>query len=314
MTASLPTIAVVGATATGKTAVGEALAHALGGEVVCADSRQVYAELEIGTGKPTPSERAAIPHHLFEALHLGETPSAGWYASLALPVLAAIRERGRIPILVGGAGLYLQALREGLIAEPPKDPALRERLREAAGRDGTEALHRRLAEIDPETAARLHPNDGQRIVRALEVFEASGHPLSWWHARPPEGGDDQPWHVFELTVEANPLNRRIRERSEAMFAGGLIEETRALLERGRGDDLRALHAIGYDEALGVLADELSMTKAIKETSLRTRQLAKRQRTWFRHQIEAVRIDASDGDVDGLCAYIRGAIDTRGVTL
>lgn len=314
MNPRIPTIAVVGATASGKTAVGEALARALGGEVVCADSRQVFAELEIGTGKPTPAERAAIPHHLFDALRLGEPASAGWYAAASAQVLAAIRSRGRVPILVGGSGLYLQAAREGLTAEPPKDPELRERLRERAAADGSESLHRRLAEVDPESAARLHPNDSQRIIRALEVFEASGHPLSWWHARGREGGDDEPWRVFELVVEANLLNRRIRERSEAMFAGGLVEETQALLDAGHGTALRALHAIGYDEALGVLADELSMTKAIKETSLRTRQLAKRQRTWFRHQTDAVRLDASDGDSDALCAYIRGAIDTAGSTL
>ena len=313
MSRVLPTIAVVGATATGKTAVGESLADAIGGEIVCADSRQVFAELEIGTGKPTPAERALRPHHLFDALRLGEKASAGWYATAAAPVCAGIRARGRVPILVGGSGLYLNAAREGLTAEPPHDPEVRERLRAAVAEEGATALHRRLAQVDPVSAARLHPNDAQRIIRALEVHETSGQPLSWWHARGRVGASDEPWLVVEVVVEPFVLNRRIRERAEAMFAGGLIEETRALLEAGRGDDLRALSAIGYDEAIGVIEDRLSMTRACKDTSLRTRQLAKRQRTWFRHQVDALRLDG-EADVGTLCASIRTAIDTSGATL
>jgi tRNA dimethylallyltransferase len=311
--ATLPTLAVVGATATGKTAASEALADALGGEIVCADSRQVFAELEIGTGKPTPAERAARPHHLFDALRLGEAASAGWYAGVCAETCAAIRARGRVPILVGGSGLYLQAAREGLAELPPHDPAVRARLQSEGAAAGASALHARLAEVDPESAARLHPNDGQRIVRALEVYTASGHPLSWWHARGRTGGDGEPWMVFELLVEPNRLNRRIRERSEAMFAGGLVEETRALLADGRGDDLRSLRAIGYDEAIEVIEDRLSVTRASKVTSLRTRQLAKRQRTWFRHQVDALRLDG-DADPATLCASIRAAIDRRGSSL
>jgi tRNA dimethylallyltransferase len=274
----------------------------------------VFSELEIGTGKPDRSERAAVPHHLFDALRLGESASAGWYAAALAPVLTGIRGREKVPILVGGSGLYLNAAREGLTAEPPRDEELRARLREQLAADGAAALHRRLAEVDAASAERLHPNDGQRIVRALEVYEASGRPLSWWHAQGRQGGDGHPWRVFELEVEPFVLNRRIRERSEWMFANGLVEETRALLEAGRGDALRALHAIGYDEALDVIEDRSSITRATKDTSLRTRQLAKRQRTWFRHQVDAVRIDATDGDVSGLCAYIRAAIDTGGGTL
>jgi len=309
----IPTIAVVGATATGKSAVGEMLADAMGGEIVCADSRQVFAELEIGTGKPTPAERALRPHHLFDALRLGDKASAGWYAAASAPVRAGIRARGRVPILVGGSGLYLHAARDGLTAEPPHDPELRERLRVAVAEDGAAALHQRLAEVDPVSAARLHPNDAQRIMRALEVYEASGQPLSWWHARGRVGASDEPWLVVELVVEPLVLNRRIRERAEAMFAGGLIEETRALLEAGRGDDLRPLSAIGYDEAIGVIEDRLSVTRACKDTCLRTRQLAKRQRTWFRHQVDALRLNG-DADLRTLCARIRTAIDTSGATL
>jgi tRNA dimethylallyltransferase len=293
-------VVLAGATATGKTALGEAIAAALGGEVVCADSRQVYAGLEIGTGKPTRAERAARPHHLFDALALGERASAGWYVGACAGAREAIHARGRTPVLVGGSGLYLRAARLGLAEEPPHDPALRARLREACAVAGPEALHARLAMVDPPTAARLHPRDGQRVTRALEVYEASGRPLSWWHARSaPAASTGERWIVFELVVEPHRLNRRIRERSEAMFASGLVEETRALIESGAGTALRELQAIGYDEAIAVIEDQLSVPRAITHTSLRTRQLAKRQRTWFRHQVEAVRLEAGAATTDEL---------------
>jgi tRNA dimethylallyltransferase len=285
-------VVLAGATASGKTALGEALADAIGGEVVCADSRQVFAGLDVGTGKPTAEERSARPHHLFDALPLGGRASAGWYAAACAPVRADIHARGRVPVLVGGSGLYLRAARTGLAEAPPQDPAVRARLRESLAADGAAALHERLAVVDPATAARLHPNDSQRVTRALEVFESSGRPLSWWHARGAPAGADEQWEVFELVVEPNVLNRRIRHRTEAMFAGGLVEETRGLLASGHGVALRALAAIGYDEAIGVIEDRLSVPRAQKITSLRTRQLAKRQRTWFRHQEDAVRLDAT----------------------
>ncbi len=183
-------LAIVGATAAGKTALGEALAEKLGGEVVCADSRQVYRELETGTGKPEPGERAARPHHLFESQSLASpagdarAPSAGWYATAARAICDAVHARGRLPVLVGGSGLYLAALQRGLSAAPAVPPEVRERVREALEAEGPEALHRRLARVDAATATRLRPRDRQRVTRALEVFEASGRPLSWWHAHP----------------------------------------------------------------------------------------------------------------------------------
>jgi tRNA dimethylallyltransferase len=223
-------------------------------------------------------------------------------------VRAEIHARGRVPVLVGGSGLYLRAARTGLADEPPHDPKRRERLRAELAADGAAALHARLAEVDPESAARLHPNDAQRVTRALEVFETSGRPLSWWHAQSaPAAGDGEQWIMFELVVEPNVLNRRIRVRTEAMFAGGLVEETRALLAGGEGDALRALQAIGYDEAVAVIEDRLSVPRAQKITSLRTRQLAKRQRTWFRHQEDAVRLDATICDTDELLDAVLGTL-------
>lgn len=300
-------LAIVGATATGKTAISEAVARHVGGEIVCADARQVYAELEIGTGKPTMAERAALPHHLFDARRLGDDTSAGWWARTASATCEAIWSSGATPVLVGGSGLYVDALRRGLFTEPPKDESVRERLRVELATEGPERLHAQLAEVDAKTAARLAPRDGQRIVRALEVWHASGEPLSAWHQRPRTGALVADWRIVEVTCEAGELDRRIAPRTRAMFDGGLIEETRALMSGGRTTALGALRAIGYDEAMGEIAGECDRAEAERRTNLRTRQLAKRQRTWFRHQLgdEILRCDGRD--VDGAVDVTRNAL-------
>lgn len=294
-------LALVGATATGKTAVAAAAAARLGGEIVCADSRQVYRELDLGTGKPDAAQRAAVPHHLFEALELDERASAGWYARVAAAAVAGVLERGKWPVLVGGSGLYVRALMHGLAEEPPHDASRRARLAEEARTLGAPELHRRLAAVDPETAGRLDPNDAQRVTRALEVWESSGRPLSWWHGHAPQAPLAADWRVLELTLAPADAAARIAARTRAMFDGGLIEETRALLASGRGDDLTRLRAIGYDEAADQLAGRATRAEAEERTNLRTRQLGKRQRTWFRHQIEALRVDAASATTDALAA-------------
>jgi tRNA dimethylallyltransferase len=294
-------VAVVGATATGKSALAESLAAILDAEIVCCDSRQVFAELEIGTGKPSPGERAERPHHLFEALSLGAHASAGWFARAAGEACLAIRARGRLPLLVGGSGLYLRALREGLSPIPPHDPAVRERLRAELASRGTEALHARLSAVDPATAGRVAARDRQRIVRALEVAESTGHPLSWWHARTPKRAAGDIWRVLEVVVEPAFLRERIAARTSAMFAHGLIEEVGGLIERGLAERLRALRAIGYDEALELLAGRLGRHEAEARVNVRTARLAKRQRTWFRHQVEATRLVVAGRDPEALAA-------------
>lgn len=285
-------VALVGATATGKTDLGEALAERIGGEVVCADSRQVFRELEIGTGKPDARTRASRPHHLFEALSVGEPASAGWYARALARVCDEIRGRGRVPVLVGGSGLYLRAAREGLAPTPPADASARAGLLEAWDRDGGASLLARLRSVDPETAARLDPADRQRIVRALEVMEASGRPLSWWHRQPRTGALPGRWRVVELTHAVSELRSRIERRARWMFGNGILEEAAALRAAGREGALRRLRAVGYDEALDAVAGALSREDAERRTVQRTVQLAKRQRTWFRHQVEAARLDAA----------------------
>lgn len=285
-------VAIVGETATGKTDAGEAVAAAIGGEIVCADSRQVFAELDAGTGKPEARARAARPHHLFDALHVGEPASAGWYLDAARTACAGIHARGAVPVLVGGSGLYLEAAREGLAAAPPSDPVVRAALRAEAARAGPEPLHARLAAADPETASRLAPRDAQRILRALEVLAASGRPLSWWHRQPHAPPVEGEWHVFRIRIAPDILRARIVRRAAWMFEAGLIEETRALLASDRGPALRALHAIGYDEAALLLEGGLDRAAAEGRTALRTLQLAKRQRTWFRHRGKALDVEAA----------------------
>lgn len=300
-------VAIVGATATGKTELGEALAAAIGGEVVCADARQVFRELEIGTGKPTSRQRAALPHHLFDALALGEHASAGGWAERARDACAAIGARGRTPVLVGGSGMYLASLMRGLHDAPPHDPPTRARLETEALERGIAALHARLAALDPATARRLPARDHQRIVRALEVAEVSGRPLSWWHAQEARDALAADWRVLEVTCPPRALLPRIAQRTRAMFAGGLVEETRALLARGLAAPLSALHAIGYDEAAALLAGTLDTAAAEERTNLRTRQLAKRQRTWFRHQVAAVRLDLHALEPQSVLAAARAAL-------
>ncbi len=297
-------LAIVGATATGKTAVAEALARELGAEIVCADSRQVYRDLDVGTGKPTKRERAGLPHRLFDALELHDAASAGWYARTASAACAEVHAADKLPILVGGSGLYLRAAYEGLSQAPPRDEAIRARLREAQRALGTPAMHERLAVLDAETAARLAPGDTQRVLRALEVAEASGRPLSWWHRQPPTIRVEGEWRVVELTAEPETLERRIETRTREMFDRGLLDEVRLVRESGREAELRALRAVGYDEALELAAGTIDRAEAEARTNLRTRQLAKRQRTWFRNQIDAHRLATDDGRLGLLVRAVR----------
>ena len=286
-------LAVVGATATGKTAAGESLAARLAGEVVCADARQVFRELELGTGKPTPAERCLRPHHLFEWLALGERPTAGRWARAAAEVCEQCFARGVTPVLVGGSGLYLAALQRGLHPEPPRDAATRATLEAECDAVGVEAMHARLAGRDKDAAAALATRDRQRVLRALEITGVSGHTLAWWRTRAREAPLAADWRTFELTCPPALLAERIATRTRAMWAQGLLAETRALRDAGLEPALRRLAAIGYDEALEQLAGRLSATEAERLMTLRTRQLAKRQRTWFRHQMtaEPVEFDA-----------------------
>lgn len=275
---SEPLVAVVGPTATGKSELAVALARALGGEVVGADSRQVYRGMAIGTAQPGPALLSAVPHHLIGFLDPAAPFGLAQYLDLARAAIAAIRARGRRPIVAGGTGQYLAALLEGWdVPRVPPDPALRAALASEAERRGRPALHARLAARDPAAAAAIHPHNLRRVIRALEVIEHTGRPFSSQHdrARAVVGCRIG----LELSREA--LYERIDRRVEAMYTAGLLDEVRRLAAAGYRRDLPSMASIGYPEAWAALAGEVTPAEALRRTQLATHRLARQQLTWFR---------------------------------
>jgi tRNA dimethylallyltransferase len=274
-------IVVCGPTATGKTAAGIALARALGGEIISADSMQVYRYLDIGTAKPTSAERAAAAHHLIDLVDPDEPFDAARYAALARGMAVALHRRGRVPLVVGGTGLYIKALLHGLFRSDVSDPALRRRLAAEAEAGGIRRLHARLAACDPETASRLHPNDTARVLRALEVFEATGSPISAFHRAHRFAEDPFDALVIGLDVGRERLYERIDRRVDAMLAAGFEEEVRELLARGYGPELNSMQSIGYSHMSALIAGRIDRVEAVRTLKRDTRRFAKRQLTWFR---------------------------------
>ena len=286
-----PLVVICGPTAAGKTALAVELAAHWPLEVVSADSRQVYRGMDIGTAKPTPAERQALPHHLVDVFEPSEDFSVADFLPRATAAIDDIVARGRLPLLVGGTGLYIQALLSGLVAAPGAAPDLRRAFlaREAAEGEGT--LHRQLLAVDPAMAARLAPRDLPRIVRALEVYAQCGRPLSLLQAE--HAFAEQPFRtlIVGLAPERAELYRRIDGRAEAMFAAGLVEETRALLARGVSPAAKSLRTIGYRETVRLLAGELTPAAALAEVQKETRRYAKRQMTWFSKTTGIIWVDS-----------------------
>jgi tRNA dimethylallyltransferase len=272
-----------GPTAAGKTALGLALAAEFQGEIVNADSQQVYRGLDIGTGKPTAAERALVPHHLFDVAEPWEQLDSARYAALADAAIADIHGRGRLPIVVGGTGLWIRALLRGLVDAPARDPVLRDRLESEASRD-LGALHARLAAVDPEAAARIHRTDPVRIVRALEVHALTGLTITELHRRHALGAPRYRSLQLGLGAPMTVLERRIETRARAMFDGGLAQETSAALADPRAR-ARLERVMGYREALGLLEGRYTRAEAIELTYRAQRQYARRQRNWFRGEPE-----------------------------
>jgi len=274
-----PLVAVVGPTASGKTELAIRIAELVGGEVVNSDSRQVYRGMDVGTAKPSAEDRARVPHHLFDIADPRDDYSLAVYRRQAVAALAEIWSRGAVPILCGGTGQYVWALLEGwTVPEVAPDDALREELRVFANDQGAEALHARLAAFDPVAAARIDPRNVRRVIRAIEVFEATGTPISAAQDKCDPGFQ---WHALALDVPRNELDRRIAERTAALFAAGFVEEVQCLLESGVPADAPALSSIGYREVTAHLAGDLSLEQAIEQTARATRRLVRRQLQWFR---------------------------------
>ena len=278
---------LTGPTAAGKTAVGAALARRLGAEVVALDSMTLYRGMDIGTAKPTLAERQEVPHHLIDVLDPWESASVAQYRGWARAKAEEIEAKGRRVLFVGGTALYLKALLRGLFEGPGADPDRRRALEDEAEKNGEAALHARLAALDPATAARLHPHDRRRVVRALEVFEATGRPLSAWqteHAR----RADPAVPVFALERPRAELVDRINRRVLQMFADGLVEEVRRLQAGPQPIGPTAAQGVGYREVLDHLEGRLDEAETIERVQARTRQFAKRQMTWFRGLAEVER--------------------------
>ena len=281
-----PLVAVVGPTGSGKSALALHLAQSFQGEIVNCDSLQLYRYLDIGTAKPLPAERGAVPHHLFDLLDPDQVFTAGEYERAARPLLGQIAARGNLPIVAGGTGFYLRALLEGLCPGPPRSDRLRARL---ARRESLHPgwLHATLARFDPSSAARIHPADVQKLIRAVEVLLSTREPLSAWFER---GRDPIPgFRTLKLGLDPprDALYERLDARLDGMFAGGLLDEVRNVFALGFPATSKALEAHGYKQAIQVLRAEIGLQEAVVLAKRNTRRYAKRQWTWFRRDPEVL---------------------------
>jgi len=290
-----PVIAVVGPTAAGKSELALGLARAADGEIVNADSMQLYAGMNIGTAKLTPAQRRGVPHHLLDIWDVRQTASVAEYQRLARAAIGAIQRRGRVPVLAGGSGLYVRAALDPL-EFPGTDPALRARLEAELARSGPAPLYARLTSADPVAAAAILPSNGRRIVRALEVIEVSGRPFS---ATLPRYESVYPAVQLGLAVDRAELDARIAARTGRMFAAGLVEEVRRLDRAGLREGRTASRALGYAQVLRLLAGDCSEEEARAQTVLATRRFVRRQESWFRRDPRVTWLPAGAADAGDL---------------
>ncbi|BBL71674.1 tRNA (adenosine(37)-N6)-dimethylallyltransferase MiaA [Methylogaea oryzae] len=292
-----PVLLLMGPTASGKSDLAVRLAERLDGEIVSVDSAMVYRGMDIGTAKPTLAQRRGIVHHLIDILDPAEAFSTGMFRDAVLALVGEIRGRGRLPILAGGTMLYFNALLRGLAALPAADPALRRELEDWGEREGQAALHERLRQVDPVSAARIHPNDPQRTQRALEVFLLTGKPLTeLWAAEHAPPLPFRPVKVVVAPADRSELHRRIAQRFHAMLESGLVEEVERLYRRGDLDvSLPSIRAVGYRQVWGYLSGEHGWDVMVEKGIAATRQLAKRQFTWLRREDDALWRDSEPAE-------------------
>lgn len=306
-----PLLVIAGPTGVGKTEVAVRLAERIPMEVVSADSRQVYRKMDIGTGKPTPAQLQAVRHHLIDVVDPPERYHAARFRTEALQAIDAIRRQGRLPAVVGGTGLYIRALLRGLDPAPPGNPEVRRRLQEWARDRGAGALHRRLAQVDPEAAARISSRDQVRIIRALEIYELTGRPMgtpSGWQGR------RFPWNLVMvgLTLSRQGLARALERRVDAMVSRGLRAEVQALLDAGYDESLPAMKGIGYRHFVAVIRGRLSEAVAIRLMKRDTVRYAKRQWTWFAREPDLQWIDVETaGGPEGAAETIAKLLERYG---
>jgi len=284
-------VAVVGPTATGKSELAVALAERLGGEVVNADSMQLYRGMDIGTAKPGPAERRGVPHHLLDVWEVTERASVAEYQRLARAAIDAVLARGRLPLLVGGSGLYVRAVLDDLDF-PGTDPALRARLEAELAAAGPAALHARLSRVDPDAARGILPSNGRRLVRALEVLELTGRPFAATLPAPAAAVYD----AVQVGLDRSDLDGRVGSRVDRMWAAGFVAEVRTLADRGLRDGPTASRALGYQQVLASLDGRYDEATARAETVRATRRFVRRQRSWFRRDPRVEWLDAARPDL------------------
>ncbi|WNG26957.1 tRNA (adenosine(37)-N6)-dimethylallyltransferase MiaA [Cystobacter fuscus] len=280
---------IAGPTASGKTALAVELALRHGGEIVGADSQQVYREFDVGTAKPSAEELAAVPHHLVSVVEPLEPFSAAEYQRRADAAIADIVSRGRRVFVVGGTGMYLRILLHGLVEAPGADPELRAELEALAAAEGREAVHRQLAEVDPETAAKLPPQDLVRVIRALEIHRQTGRPASEFRREHAFAPSRYPFRMYVLSPPREALYEAIDRRTTALFERGLVEEVRGLIARGYAE-AAPMRSVGYAQAKAVVEGQLSLERARELVAQETRRYAKRQLTWFRKEPGALFVE------------------------
>lgn len=301
---------IVGPTAVGKTALALDLASKLAVEIVSADSRQVYRYLDIGTAKPTPAERAAVRHHFIDIRDPDQYFSAGEYGREARACIRQLCAAGVQPVVVGGSGFYLRALVDGLFAPEISDLDTKERIRKQIGQNGLAAVYQELTRLDPDSAQRIHPNDEQRIVRALEVYALTGKPISSYQAGTEEPADFTPIFIG-LDRERQALYRRIEDRVDEMIAAGLVPEVEALRRRGFSSELNSLQTVGYQEIFSYLNGQLTLPQAIELIKQNSRRYAKRQLTWFRRDARVRWFDLSQVELTAVSDLVLVLLGTSG---
>ena len=294
-TALQPLVVLVGPTAVGKSRIAIEVARALGTEILTADSTQVYRGMNVGTDTPAEEDRQGVPHRLIDLVEPDEPFNAGEFRRLAIREISRLREQGLLPLVVGGTGLYVRALLNGLWAGPPSDRALRRKLEEEARARGGESMYRELGRVDPATARRLHPRDTVKVLRALEVYRQTGVPLSKAHEEHRQRATPFRALVLGLTMERVMLYQRIEHRVDVELAKGLVDETRTLLAKGYSRGLVSMKSLGYRQMAGYLEGEYSFEEAVRRLKRDTRRFAKRQMTWFRKEPGLTWVEVQPGE-------------------
>ncbi|MDE5716950.1 MAG: tRNA (adenosine(37)-N6)-dimethylallyltransferase MiaA [Lachnospiraceae bacterium] len=312
-----PLVILTGPTAVGKTALSIALAKAIGGEIISADSMQVYRHMDIGSAKIMPEEMEGVPHHLIDVLEPTEEFNVVVFQKLAKQAAEEIYSRGHIPILVGGTGFYIQALVYDIdFTENDEDNALRQSLEEQARREGAEALYERLRAVDPESCESIHAHNIKRVIRAIEFYEKTGKKISDHNREQRQNDSPYNFVYFVLTDSRDRIYQRINERVELMMAQGLTEEVRALRETGCRRNMVSMQGLGYKEILSALEGEISMEEAVYLIKRDTRHFAKRQLTWFRREKEVIWIDKTvfDHNSQNILAFMQDFLREKGIIL